>query len=73
MVTALIVGFQNTLAELNPRQKEERGAAMVEYGLLLALVGLVSIVILMAFAGEIVELFTDGEQNLDTRAVPAVP
>ena len=47
--------------------KEERGAAMAEYGLLLALVALAAIGILVFFGGEIVEVFTEAEATLDGR------
>ena len=40
-MTALLVRLQNTIAD-----REERGAAMAEYGLLLALVALAAIVVI---------------------------
>ena len=68
MTTALIVRFQNAVAEM----KEERGAAMAEYGLLLALVALAAIGILVFFGGEIVEVFTEAEDTINTRGeIPA--
>ena len=68
MTTALIVQLKNRFAEA----KRDRGAAMAEYGLLLALVALAAIVILAAFGGEIVEVFTEAENTLNTRGdVPA--
>ena len=68
MTTALIVQLKNRFAEA----KRDRGAAMAEYGLLLALVALAAIVILAAFGGEIVEVFTETENTLNTRGdVPA--
>ena len=63
MTTALLVRFQNAISEM----KEERGAAMAEYGLLLALVALAAIGILVFFGGEIVEVFTEAEASLDGR------
>lgn len=63
--TALVVGVA--------RLREERGAAMAEYGLLLAMVALAAIGILVFFGGEIVEMFTDAEGKLDTRSGPAAP
>ena len=68
MTTALMIRFQNAVAEM----KEERGAAMAEYGLLLALVALAAIGILVFFGGEIVEVFTEAEDTLNTRGdIPA--
>jgi len=66
MTTALIIGLQNRFAEA----KRDRGAAMAEYGLLLALVALAAIVILAAFGGELVEVFTESESKLNERGVP---
>ena len=62
-MTKLYVQIQNAVASA----KEERGAAMAEYGLLLALVALAAITILVAFGGEIVEVFTEAENAIDTR------
>ena len=68
MTTALMIRFQNALAEM----KEERGAAMAEYGLLLALVALAAIGILVFFGGEIVEVFTEAESSINARGdIPA--
>jgi len=68
MTTALFVRFQNTVARL----QDERGAAMAEYGLLLAMVALAAIGILVFFGGEIVEVFTEAEASVNDRgAVPA--
>lgn len=68
MSTQLLVELQNRMAGL----REDRGAAMAEYGLLLALVALAAIAILAAFGGEIVEVFTQAEETLNDRnAVPA--
>lgn len=49
------------------RFADDRGAAMAEYGLLLALVALVAVGILAFFGGEIVEVFTDAEKTLAER------
>ena len=57
-MTALLVRLQNTIAD-----REERGAAMAEYGLLLALVALAAIVVLAAFGDSITGVF----QSADTR------
>lgn len=52
--------------------RTERGAAMAEYGLLLALVALAAIGILALFGGEIVEVFTEAESTLNNRdSIPA--
>ena len=49
----LFFQFQNAIAN-----RDERGAAMAEYGLLLALVALAAIVVLAAFGDSIVDVFT---------------
>lgn len=68
MTNALMIRFQNAITEA----KEDRGAAMAEYGLLLALVALAAIAILVLFGGEIVEVFTEAEETLNSRGeVPA--
>ena len=63
MTTELMIRFQNAVASL----KEERGAAMAEYGLLLALVALAAIAILVLFGEELVNVFTEAEQTLENR------
>ena len=67
MTTALMIRFQNAVASIGAATKEERGAAMAEYGLLLALVALAAIGILVFFGGEIVEVFTEAEGTLNAR------
>ncbi len=67
MSTALLIRFQNAVAEL----KEERGAAMAEYGLLLALVALAAITILVLFGEELVDVFTEATDTLENRGAPA--
>ena len=61
-----MVRFQNAVAAA----KDDRGAAMAEYGLLLALVALAAIAILVAFGGEIVEVFTEAESSIADRGTP---
>lgn len=51
--------------------REERGAAMAEYGLLLALIALGAIAILVLFGGEINEVFTEAEAEIDNRGTVA--
>jgi len=63
MTTALLVRFQNAVAEA----REDRGAAMAEYGLLLALVALAAIAILFAFGEELRAVFTDANTALANR------
>ena len=58
-MTKLMVRIQN---EINDRQ--ERGAAMAEYGLLLALVALAAIVVLAAFGDKITEVFQTADDKL---------
>ena len=70
MTNEMIVRFQNALAE----RGDERGAAMAEYGLLLALVALAAIGILFIFGEELVSVFTDASDTLENRgAAPAAP
>ncbi|MEM7091855.1 MAG: Flp family type IVb pilin [Actinomycetota bacterium] len=72
MTTALYVRLQNAVSEM----KEERGAAMAEYGLLLALVALAAIGILVFFGGEVISIFEDAGNDLDARGgapAPAAP
>lgn len=69
MSTALLVRYQNVIARL----QEDRGAAMAEYGLLLAMVALAAIGILVFFGGEIVEIFTDAELKVSERGNIAPP
>lgn len=64
--------LQSFSASVAARLRNERGAAMAEYGLLLAMVALAAIGILLFLGAEIVELFTGAEDDLNTRAgVPA--
>lgn len=63
MTTALLVRSQTTIALL----REERGAAMAEYGLLLALVAVATIGVLSLFGGELVEIFTEAEAATNDR------
>ena len=58
-MTQLMVRLQNTIAN-----REERGAAMAEYGLLLALVALAAIVVLAAFGDSLVDVFTAADTRL---------
>ena len=60
-MTALLVRLQNTIAD-----REERGAAMAEYGLLLALVALAAIVVLAAFGDSITGVFQAADDNLNS-------
>lgn len=55
-------------AQVTSRLRNERGAAMAEYGLLLAMVALAAIGILLFLGAEILELFTGAEDDLNTRA-----
>jgi len=61
------VRLATTLTAGLDRVREERGAAIAEYGLLLTMVALAAIGILLFFGGEIVEMFTDAEDTLNTR------
>jgi Flp pilus assembly pilin Flp len=59
-MTELYVRLQNKIAA----EREERGAAMAEYGLLLALVALAAIVILATFGDSISQVFTEANDDL---------
>ena len=54
--------------------REEQGATMVEYGLMVTLIAVVCIVAIGALGGELRDLFTDVEVELSTAqtATPAV-
>jgi len=54
-----IVRLQNEIAD-----RRERGAAMAEYGLLLALIALAAIVILATFGDSIRDVFTAANDEL---------
>ena len=58
-MTKLMVRIQNDIAA-----REERGAAMAEYGLLLALVALAAIVVLAAFGENIEGVFQEADNRL---------
>lgn len=66
--TKLAIALQTRMSTVAQASREQRGAAMAEYGLLLALVALAAIGILVFFGGEIVEVFTEAEDALNTRA-----
>lgn len=55
------------------RARDERGAAMTEYGLLLVLVGIAAFAALALFGGEIWELFRETNDATDAREVPPPP
>ena len=58
-MTAFMVHIQNAIAD-----REERGAAMAEYGLLLALVALAAVAILATFGDSLIAVFTETNQTL---------
>ncbi len=60
-MTALMVRLQNTIAD----REDERGAAMAEYGLLLALVALAAIAILVTFGESLTAVFTEADEKLN--------
>ena len=59
-MTKFMVRLQNDIAA-----REERGAAMAEYGLLLALVALAAIVVLAAFGDRISAVFDSADSQLE--------
>ena len=58
-MTAFMVQIQNAIAD-----RKERGAAMAEYGLLLALVALAAVAILATFGDSLIAVFTETNQTL---------
>lgn len=62
-----LVALQNGYADAKQRLSDDRGAALAEYGLLLALVALAAIGILLAFGTSLVGVFTEAEEELRTR------
>lgn len=72
MINHLAIDLRNRVDMARAATRDERGAAMAEYGLLLALVALAAIAILALFGGEIVEVFTEAEEAIDQRdSIPA--
>ncbi len=67
LMIKIIVHLQNVAAD-----RRERGAAMAEYGLLLALVALAAIIVLAAFGQSIKGVFTSAQTQLDA-GIPAAP
>ena len=70
-MTNLMVRLQNNIAD-----REERGAAMAEYGLLLALVSLAAIAILAIFGDSITDVFQAADDELQSNldgGTPAAP
>ena len=53
--------------------RSERGATMAEYGLLLVMVAFAVFIILAAFGGEVLELFTGAEDDFNTLPPPPAP
>lgn len=56
------VVFQNAAAELRQRFREDRGATMVEYGLLLSSALLIAFAVVMVFGQRVIGLF----ESVDT-------
>jgi len=50
--------------------KSERGAAMVEYGLLVAFIALVVGIAALMLGGSISDLFTEADKSLDSAPTP---
>ena len=70
--TLLANDLQNRIMQLRAAAGEQRGAAMAEYGLLLALVALAAIGILALFGEALVDIFTDATEAIqDEGNVPA--
>ena len=68
-MTSFYVKLQNAIVTA----REDRGAAMAEYGLLLALVALAAIGILVFFGQELVAVFTEGRDTLENRGAAPDP
>jgi len=60
LTTRVVVRLQNAVAARN-----ERGATMAEYGLLLAFVALAAMGVLFAFGGKLKDLFTAVDEGFD--------
>lgn len=60
--------LQGLEMDLRSRAKEERGAVMAEYGLLLAVIALAIIATLVLFRDELESVFTDATTTLNTGA-----
>ena len=70
----LVIDLHNRATAVRIAARETRGAAMAEYGLLLALVALAAIGILALFGGELVDVFTEATDELENRGnVPPAP
>lgn len=65
------VAVQNAIASgyrrAADRLQQDRGAALAEYGLLLALVALAAVLILGIFGREIYQVFEQANETLETR------
>jgi len=59
-MTELLVRLQNRITD-----RDERGAAMAEYGLLLALIALAAIAVLALFGGSISDVFSSANNRLN--------
>jgi len=59
-MTELLVRLQNRITD-----RDERGAAMAEYGLLLALIALAAIAVLAIFGGSISDVFSSANNRLN--------
>lgn len=59
-MTELMVRLQNRIA-----LREDRGAAMAEYGLLLALIALAAVTVLALFGDNIRDVFTSANTRLE--------
>ena len=60
----LVIDFHNRVTMLRAAVREQRGAAMAEYGLLLALIALAAIGALVVFGEEITGVFNDATEAI---------
>ena len=58
---------------LSALRTDQRGSTAVEYGLILALMFLAIIGSVSAFAGEVIEMWTDVDSSVDTAMTNGAP
>lgn len=63
--------MRKSLALLKRLAREENGASMVEYGVLVGLITAALVAIIAALGGEVLERFTTVENTLNTTTTPA--
>jgi len=59
--------------ELQALRASEEGATMVEYGIVVALIAVVSILVVGALGVDVFNAFDQGQQNINPGAGPGTP